>query len=101
MPIARRRRQLLTPDQRAQHQRRTLDDFDRRHPVGSAVWYWSRLPFGPVRETRIREPAYTDCAGQPCCMVDGVRGGVSIFHVTEPKESQREYVRFVSDPCPA
>lgn len=91
-----RLRQLLTPEQQAEYDQRITGDFNRSHPVGSACWYWLSLPFGPVRETRIRGEAFIADSGALVCFVEGVSGYVSIWHVTEPKETQRQTVRFVS-----
>jgi hypothetical protein len=98
--VANRSKQRLTPEQQAEHDQRITDDFNRAHPVGSPCWYWVSLPFGPVRETRVRTAAMVACCGHHVCFVDGVAGYVSIWHVTEPKEAQREHVSFVSVPCP-
>ncbi len=94
--VAKRRKQRLTPEQQAEHDQRITDDFNRAHPVGSACWYWSSLPSGPVLQTCIRGPAFVSDAGEHVCWVYGVSGYVSIWHVTEPKEAQREHVSFVS-----
>lgn len=94
--VVRRRKQRLTPEQQAEHDQRITDDFNRAHPVGSPCWYWSTLPFGPVRETRVRGEAFVACSGEHVCFVEGVSGYVSIWHVTEPKEAQRQHVQFVS-----
>ena len=94
--VERRRKQRLTPEQQAEHDQRITDDFNRAHPVGSECWYWSTLPFGPVRETRVRHEAFISDSGEHVCFLDGVSGYVSIWHVTEPKEAQRQSVKFVS-----
>lgn len=93
--VTKRRKQRLTPEQQAEHDQRIADDFNRAHPVGSQCWYWSSLPVGPVRETRVRGEAFVADSGDCVCFVEGVSGYVSIWHVTEPKEDQRQSVRFV------
>lgn len=101
LTVGKRRKQRLTPEQHAEHDRKITDDFNRAHPVGSACWYWTTLPLGPVRETRVRGEAFVAESGEHVCFVEGVGGYVSIWHVTEPKEAQRGHVRFVSVPCSA
>jgi hypothetical protein len=77
-----------------------IEQFNRESPVGTAVWYWKTLLFGPVLETTVREPAMVvlegdSNAGVPVVFLAGVAGYVSLFHVTVPLESQRDYVSFV------
>ncbi len=77
------------------------EEFNRKHPVGSPVWYWQTLTFGPVLETTVREPAYVippgqSNAGMPVAFLAGKAGYVCIFHVTEVREDQRAHVKFVT-----
>jgi hypothetical protein len=72
----------MTTEQQAEHDQRTIDAFNKHYPVGSECLYWEKLPFGPKKETRIRQAAFTAASGQPVCFVEGVDGHVSIFHIT-------------------
>ena len=79
----------MTPEQREQHQQEMANAFDARFPVGSEVWYWSSLPFGPKRRTRIRDGAtYIPSYDGPVCKVEGVPGFVSTFHITPILEGE-------------
>lgn len=67
----------------AAHEKSMCEKFNAKFPVGTRVVYWSTLPFGPAIETRIRHGAWILASGDPVCKVDGVAGGVSIFHIRE------------------
>jgi hypothetical protein len=86
-------RTRLTPEQQAAHDDKILADFNARYPVDTVVWYWTTLPFGPVKETKIRCGAWFIPSGQFVCKVDGVAGGVSIWHIREVDESRRDEVK--------
>jgi hypothetical protein len=80
------------------HYAEIVRDFNRRFPVGATVWYWLRLPFGPVVQTTVRGPAFmiaetNSNAGMPAVFLTGVAGYINLFHVTELKEEQREAVK--------
>ena len=92
---AKKGRTLLSPEQAAANDAKMIADFDAQFPIGKNVWYWTVLPFGPVRETQIREAAWILPSGQPVCMVKGVSGSVSIWHIQEVDESRRKDVEFV------
>ena len=94
---AKRRQQLLTPDQQAEHDQKIVDEFNARFPVGTRVWYWKTLPFGPVVETTVRGPAFTSDAGLSVCFLTGISGYVSTMHVREIDESRRQDLNFESD----
>ena len=51
MPKARTKR---SPKQDREHGEKACRELNERHPVGSTVWYWTSLPFGPVKETTVR-----------------------------------------------
>lgn len=66
-----------------------VEQFDLEFPVGAIVDYWKTLPFGPVVRTKIRHSAWIiggseNEPGNPICKVEGVGGGVSIFHIKAP-----------------
>jgi len=82
MNATKKSRTRMTPAQQAEHDQRTIDEFNRDFPVGSECVYWSSLPFGPSKATRIRSKAFTADSGHPVCFVEGVSGCVSIFHIT-------------------
>jgi hypothetical protein len=60
------------------------EEFNAKHPVGTAVRYWNVLPpdpaFPPV-ETRTRTKAWTLGHGQPVVSIEGRTGGVDIEHL--------------------
>ncbi|PQO39378.1 hypothetical protein C5Y96_05855 [Blastopirellula marina] len=92
---ARKGRTLLTAEQQAEHDAKILENFNERHPVGSVVWYWHTLkPGSEVTETTVTRPAALMPSGEPVTFVEGVRGCVSIWNITEPKEAQRAHVQF-------
>ena len=74
--------------------RKCVDDFNRKFPVGTAVWYW-RSKFGPVQETSIRDAAFLSDADMPVVFLNDVSGYVCIYCVTEPRENQRAEIVFV------
>jgi len=86
---------LRTPKQEAAHNQKIIDDFNRRFPAGTDIWYWRTLPFGPVLQTAIRHGAWFLSSGEPVCLVVGVLGCVSIWHIEPIDESRREDINFV------
>src|SRR5688572_733300 len=92
---AKKGRTLLSPEQSHERDAKLIADFDSSHPVGSNVWYWTSLPFGPVRETTVRRSACIMPSGEPVCFVDGVSGCVSIWHISAVDESRRSQINFV------
>lgn len=93
----RKGRTQRTPEQQAAHEKQIIDAFDQQFPVGTSVWYWQSLPFGPVTETKIRYGAwFLDC-GEPVCKVEGKGGGVSIWHITAVDESRRDQINFATE----
>lgn len=87
-------RTLLTPEQRADQERDTIQDFNHRFPVGKKIWFWKTLPFGPVIETTIREEAYIADSGHCVCLLQGISGYVSIWHIQPIDESRRADLAF-------
>jgi len=84
----------MTPEQRAKHDRDVIENFDREFPVGTVVWFWTTLPMGPVKETKIRGGVLIADSGQPVCFVKGVAGYVSIYHIFPVDEARRPYLTF-------
>lgn len=84
-----------TPEQQAEHNQRSIGEFDSMYPVGTTVWYWTALPFGPVRETKIKHGAWALGSGDLVCKVEGVSGGVSIWHIQQVDESRRSEIKFI------
>lgn len=82
-PGLRRRRQRLSAEQQAEHERREIADFAARFPVGAAVHYYSTLPFGPVVETTVASEPWALGSGHVAVKLAGISGGVSIYHVFE------------------
>lgn len=64
------------------------DKFNREFPVGTVVEYWSTIPFGPKRETKVRGEAFVAASGDEVCFVAGVAGYVSIWHVRAVETAQ-------------
>lgn len=93
MTTTRKRRQILTPEQRAEHDQQSVDGWNARFPVGTTVWYWHSLPFGPVTETTVRADAFIAYSGEPVCFLKGISGYVSVFHVFPPDEARREHLK--------
>ena len=93
MPV-KRRRQLLTTAQTIEHNQRILNEFNTRFPVGTRVWYWKTLPFGPICETTVRREAFTADSGQAVCFLQGFSGYVSVSHVQAIDESRRKDILF-------
>lgn len=91
----RKKRTRRTPEQQTAHDQEIIDKFNAKHPIGKTVWYWTTLPFGPVKETKIRCSAWIIPSNAIVCKVDGVSGGVSIFNITEVNESHRDKIKFV------
>jgi len=91
----RKKRTRRTPEQQAEHDQEIIDKFDAQYPIGKTVWFWTTLPFGPVKETKIRDSAWVIPSDLILCKVDGVSGGVSIFHIAEGDDSRRDQIRFV------
>ena len=88
MNATKKSRTRMTPAQQAEHDQRTIDEFNRDFPVGSECVYWDSLPFGPSKETRIRQAAFMSSSHEPVCFVEGVSGYVSIFHITRLRENE-------------
>jgi len=86
----RKKRTRRTPEQQEKHTKDIIDKFNAEHPIGKVVWYWSTLPFGPVKETKIWDSAWALPSDEIVCKVDGIAGGVSIFHITDVDESRRD-----------
>lgn len=63
-----------TPEQQAEWDQKCIDTFNGYYPVGSRVWYWSSLPFGPVKETVIKRGAFFADSGEMVCFLEGVSG---------------------------
>lgn len=74
-------RMLLTPEQRKEHNEKVIADFNRRSPVGTEVNYYHSIPAGPMIRTRVTHGCWFLQSGEPVCMVEGIRGCVSIWHV--------------------
>jgi len=94
MNAIKRRRQRLTAEQQEAHEEQIIADFDAAYPVGSRVWYWKALPFGPVLETTVRGGAFIADSGEAVCFIEGVSGCVSVWHVHTIDESRRQDLNF-------
>ena len=86
MNAIKKSRTRMTPAQQAEHDQQIIDEFNRVFPVGSECVYWSSLPMGPSKATRIRHEAFIADSGHPVCFVEGVSGYVSIFLITRKRE---------------
>jgi hypothetical protein len=91
---AKRRRQLLTPAQAAEHAQKIVDEFNQRFPVGSRIWFFRTLPFGPVVETTVRGEAFTSDSGHAVAFLQGISGFVYCLHVWPVDESRRQDMNF-------
>ncbi len=89
-----KRQMKMTPEQQAEHGAKMLAEFDRRCPVGTKVWYYTILPFGPVKETTVQKKAWLLKDNHPVCKLRGISGGVSIFHIFAIDESRRTSIQF-------
>lgn len=59
----------------------TVDQFNARVPVGTAVHYFPFLGDSEYRETRTRSQAWALGHGDAVVKIDGIAGGVCIDHV--------------------
>ena len=85
----------MTPEQQGKYNERLIVAFNKTFPIGTKVWYFTTVPFGPIKETTIRGKAWLLKSGHPVCKVLGVSGGVSILHVKPVNESLRPSLTFV------
>lgn len=77
-----------------EHVQNDIDEFNAKYPVGTTVWYYLKLPFGPVYETAIRHAAWALDCNEIVCKVRGKAGGISIRHIQLPDESRRDDLEF-------
>jgi len=89
-----RRRQLLSPAQVAEHAQKIAAEFNQRFPVGSRIWFFRTLPFGPVVETMVRGEAFTSDSGHAVAFLQGISGFVYCLHVWPVDESRRQDMNF-------
>lgn len=61
-------------------------DFDKRFPIGTAVWFWRTLPGGPKVATKVRGAAFVSEALVVCCFVEGISGCVGCDFVSAREE---------------
>lgn len=69
--------------------------FNKKHPVGSTVWYWKSPNFGPVYETTVKEPAKLLETG-PFVWIDGFEPPIEMEFVRKVMEDKRDEVKPVS-----
>jgi len=74
-----------------------VDGFNRKFPVGTIVWFWRSLAFGPIEETAVRTEAFVSDCGAAVVFLFRVSGYVDICHITPVMERPRSDVRFAEN----
>lgn len=91
--MAMRTRKRRARGDQAANAQAMAERFNREFPVGTHVWYWQSLPFGPVVETFVRSEAFVSHGGDPVAFLHGVSGYVHTEHVQAIDEPRRAAVQ--------
>ena len=59
---------------------RTVDGWNAKHPIGTAVHYWGAAKVGAGTVSRTRSEAW-QVSAYPMVLVEGFAGGIALTHV--------------------
>jgi hypothetical protein len=66
---------------REQMLRGIVQDWNRRHPIGTPILYWPGVMEGPGVESKVRSEAWVMPSGVAVAKVEGYAGGIALTHI--------------------
>lgn len=58
-----------------------VQDWNRRHPIGTPILFWPGAMEGPGKESKVRSEAWIMPNGVAVAMVEDYAGGIALMHI--------------------